>query len=79
MVKRVLLEQVPVPEVYGWRVDGQDVFIYIEFIPGETLKERWDFLSVDEKTALCSHLSQIMESLRHVEQDPNDPFIGMIC
>ena len=79
MIKRVLREQVPVPEVYGWRVDGQDVFIYMEFLRGETLKDRWDFLSVGDRTTLCNHLHQIMESLRHVEQDPKDPFIGMIC
>ncbi|TVY37828.1 hypothetical protein LSUB1_G004694 [Lachnellula subtilissima] len=72
MVKRLVGEQVPVPEVYGWRVDGQD------FVRGETLKDRWDFLSVGDKTTLCNHLYQIMESLRHVEQDPNDPFIGSI-
>ena len=26
-IRRVLLHDVPVPEVYGWRVDGSEVFI----------------------------------------------------
>ena len=37
VIKRVLGDKVPVPEVYGWRVDGRDVFIYMELIRGDTL------------------------------------------
>ncbi|KAH9221770.1 phosphotransferase enzyme family protein [Leptodontidium sp. 2 PMI_412] len=38
-------DDIPVPEVYGWRIDGDDVFIYMELIHGDTLKSRWDSMS----------------------------------
>src|SRR6266536_1017975 len=75
VIKRLLCDEVPVPEVYGWRVDGRDVFIYMQFVRGETLNDQWDCLSIAEKTTVCDHLRQIMTSLRQVEQDPNDSFI----
>jgi hypothetical protein len=78
VIKRVLRDEVPVPEVYGWRVDGGNVFIYMQFVRGETLKDQWDFLSVADKSTVCDHLRQITTSLRQVEQDPNDSFIGML-
>lgn len=77
-IKRVLGDEVPVPELYGWRVDGRDIFIYMEYVQGETLKDRWDFLTDGDKTLVCDHLRQIITSLRRVEQDPNDTFIGMM-
>lgn len=77
VIKRVLGDEVPVPEVYGWRVDGRDVFIYMQLVQGETLKDRWDSLGVADKTTVCDDLRRIMRSLRDIEQDPNDVFIGM--
>jgi len=78
VIKRVLRDEVPVPEVYGWRVDGRHVFIYMQLVRGETLKERWDSLSIADKITVCDHLRQITTSLRQVKQDPNDSFIGMV-
>lgn len=76
-IRRVLHTHVPVPEVYGWRVDGPEVFIYMELIRGDTLKDRWDALSDDEKTSICDQLRKITTSFRGLEQDPQDAFIGM--
>lgn len=76
VIKRVLRDEVPVPEVYGWRVDGRDVFIYMQFVRGETLESQWDSLSTVEKTTICDHLRQKITSLRQVEQGPDGPFIG---
>ncbi|KFZ14756.1 hypothetical protein V501_03063 [Pseudogymnoascus sp. VKM F-4519 (FW-2642)] len=75
VIKRVLGNEVPVPELYGWRVDGRDVFIYMEYIKGEKLKDRWDSLTDADKTYICHHLRQILTSSRQVEQDPDDAFI----
>ncbi|KFZ19575.1 hypothetical protein V502_03539 [Pseudogymnoascus sp. VKM F-4520 (FW-2644)] len=75
-IKRVLGDEDPAPELYGWRVDGRDVFIYMECVQGETLKDRWGFHTDADKTLVCDHLRQIITSLRRVEQDPNDTFIG---
>lgn len=33
-VRRLLPNEVPVPEVYGWYKDGDEVFIYMELIKG---------------------------------------------
>ncbi len=45
-IKVALRDEVHVPEVCGWRVDGGDVFIYMQLIRGKTLKDRWDSLSI---------------------------------
>jgi hypothetical protein len=75
-IKKVLGNEVPVPEVYGWRVVEGHVFIYMELIQGETMKERWDSLSNSDRVAVCGHLHQIFASLRQVQQKPDDTFIG---
>jgi aminoglycoside phosphotransferase (APT) family kinase protein len=77
VIKKVLGDEVPVPELYSWRIDGRDVFIYMEYLQGETLKDRWDSLTDADKTSTCYYLWQIIASLRQVEQDPDDAFIGM--
>ena len=76
-IRRVLLHDVPVPEVYGWRVDGSEVFIYMELIRGVKLNERWDTLSDHDRSSVCDQLRKIIKSFRRLEQDPEDVFIGM--
>ena len=76
MIGKELQGQVPVPEVYGWRIDGNEAFIYMQLIQGDTLRDRWDSLSVLDKRSVCHQLRQITISLRQLEQDPNNPFIG---
>lgn len=78
MVKKALPNKVPVPEVYGWKVEGNIVLIYMELIRGESLHNRWDSLSNIDKVSICNDLREIVASLRQVEQDPTTtPFIGM--
>lgn len=78
IIKTTLGDNVPVPEIYGWRKDGNDVFIYMQLLPGYVLKDQWEFLTVLEKTSICDHLRQILVHLREVEQQPDDKFIGML-
>lgn len=75
-MKHLLEEKVPVPEVYGWCKDGKDVFIYMELVDGVTLEDRWDSLSTEERIEICKQLDGMMKSLRLLEQDPDDKFIG---
>ena len=77
IIKRVLGDEVPVPEVYGWRVHDDQVFIYMRLIQGQALIDQWDSLSISDKMAVCDQLRRIVTSLRSVEQDPDDVFIGM--
>lgn len=56
-VKTVFGEEVPVPQLYGWRVDEKGVvFIYLQIIRGQVLREEWNTLSVSDKSAVCDHL-----------------------
>lgn len=76
-MRKVLPHKVPVPKVYGWRVDQQHVFIYMQLIRGRRLKDQWTLLSGSDKVAVCNKMRQIVRCLRQVEQDPHDRFIGM--
>ena len=76
-IKRVLLYDVPVPEVYGWRIDGSKVFIYMELIRVVTLKERCDTLSDHDESSVCDRLRKIIKSFRRLEQDPEEVFADM--
>lgn len=76
MVKKVFHDKVPVPGLFGWRVDDEGyVFIYMELIEGPTLEECWNLGTV-EKRAISDQLSRIAETLRQLEQDPSNQFIG---
>lgn len=78
-VKKVFGDDIPVPEVFGWRVDDDGyTFIYMELIRGPTLEECWDSLDVIERRAIKDQLSQVMGKLRQLAQDPSERFIGMI-
>ncbi|KAK2803414.1 hypothetical protein FQN51_003521 [Onygenales sp. PD_10] len=76
-VGKYLQGNVPVPQIYGWRVDGAESFIYMEYMQGQTLEQVWDELSADECVLICDELRTICDNLRQLEQDPSDPFIGM--
>ncbi|EXJ77067.1 hypothetical protein A1O3_10225 [Capronia epimyces CBS 606.96] len=75
-VRKRLGDQVPVPEVFGWRIRHDRVFIYMELISGTTLQKCWNDLNLSEKDSLCEQLSQILSSLRQLKQ--RNEFIGSI-
>jgi hypothetical protein len=68
---------VPVPEVYGWRVVENEVFIYMELVQGDTLHTRWPSLALQEKSDICEQLRGILTALRNVKQPLADQFIGV--
>lgn len=70
--------RVPIPEVYGWRVEEDCVFIYMQLVRGESLHDRWDSLSGPGKVSIRDQLREIVVLLGQIEQeDPSDRFIGM--
>lgn len=75
-VHSLLKDRVPVPEIYGWRTDGEEKFIYMQYIHGQTLEKAWDSLQNDEREAVSLQLHDILKNLRQLEQDPADTFIG---
>ncbi|KAH7358415.1 hypothetical protein B0T11DRAFT_103637 [Plectosphaerella cucumerina] len=48
----------------------------MSLIRGQTLGERWDFLTRDEKKSVCGQLGQIMNTLRDTDQPPAHKVIG---
>ena len=71
-------ESVPVPEIYGWRQDGDEMFLYMEAVRGKTLEEAWPTLIEDDRLHICSELRTIFYNLHYIKQDPSDRFIGKL-
>ena len=62
-------EEIPVPEVFGWKRHGDQNFIYMSLIRGQTLREAWKALDTSDKKAICAQLKQIVTSLRSASHD----------
>lgn len=67
-IHKDLSGKVPVPEVYGWRVEKGKVFIYMELIRGETLLDRWDLLCDSDRELICHQLRGIVSSPRKLNR-----------
>lgn len=65
--------EVPVPEVFGWRTHGTQIFIYMSIISGKTLREAWPLLTQDEKRLIQSDLSRIAGALRKISPYSSNP------
>ncbi|KAE8151679.1 kinase-like domain-containing protein [Aspergillus avenaceus] len=77
MVRQAFQGTVPVPELFGWRVDNEGyVFIYMELIEGQTLLDGWEDLQSTDKEAMRNQLCDIIGSLRHLTQ--TSTYIGSI-
>ncbi|KAK9425948.1 putative Kinase-like domain-containing protein [Seiridium unicorne] len=73
-----LNDEVPVPEVFGWRKYGEKNFIYVSLIHGDTLREAWPKLIEADKESICDGLAHIVSALRQVSQGSSDIFIGSV-
>lgn len=71
--------EVPVPEVFGWRKHGDQNFIYMSLIPGQTLREAWPTLTKKDKTLIRGDLSRIVRELRQVGQGSSGCFSSSGC
>ena len=78
MIRNTFGKRIPVPEVYGWRTDNRQVFIYMQLIRGHTLRERWDDLSTSDRIAICSDLRDILKALRGAKLPLPRPYIGKL-
>jgi len=73
---RKKLPTVPVPKVFGWCEDDDQVFIYMELMEGITLEKSWDTLPEDDRLALCQQLRGMIDSWRRLSCDLTPPYIG---
>jgi aminoglycoside phosphotransferase (APT) family kinase protein len=76
VIRHYFKSAVPVPEIYGWRTDGDEVFLYMEAISGRSLKQAWPEMEENGRLRICRELRTIFDTLRQLKQDPTDTFIG---
>jgi hypothetical protein len=78
-IRRIFGPSVPVPEVYAWRTEGNETFIFMELIDGLSLEARWADLSAEERYNVTQELHEILHTLRKAKQDPEYQFVGRFC
>jgi hypothetical protein len=76
LVHRELSQDVPVPEVYGWCKDDEQVFIYMELIDGVTLETSWEGLNERDRLAICGQLRCMIDAWRNLACASDSAFIG---
>ena len=69
--------EVPVPELFGWRVDQGQNFLYMSLVQGSVLFDTWVSLIQAEKLSIRDHLGGIVAALRRIQQDPSDLFVDV--
>ncbi|RYO41193.1 hypothetical protein AA0111_g1424 [Alternaria arborescens] len=77
-LRQLLPDTVPAPEVYGWREDDGQVFIYMELVNGITLEKSWDNTNKEDRIAVCHQLRRMVDAWRNLKQDVKSPFVGHI-
>ncbi|KAK4129880.1 kinase-like protein [Trichocladium antarcticum] len=75
---RHALPEVPVPEVYGWTHDDDQVFIYMELVQGVSLEQRWESLNEVEREGVCQQLLVMLSELRKVQHATGEFFLGRL-
>ncbi|KDR75597.1 hypothetical protein GALMADRAFT_248093 [Galerina marginata CBS 339.88] len=57
---------VPVPDVYGWCVDGGETFVYMQRVEGDTLTSCWPALGPEQKADVVAQLAEIISTMRRL-------------
>ena len=73
-----LKNRVPVPEVYGWCRDGEEVFIYMQLVEGPTLDEVMHKLPRTQLLHVMDQLRIILHELRSIGQGRGNEFLGRL-
>jgi hypothetical protein len=79
-IRKLFGHQIPVPELFGWQLFQYEIFIYMELIQGVTVGNRWSdpALSDADTVSLCKQLRQMISSLRQLQHESGDIFIGRL-
>ncbi|KAK6335001.1 hypothetical protein TWF718_010442 [Orbilia javanica] len=72
------LKEIPAPEIYGWRTEGNQVFLYLECIIGLQLEEKYNELSHEDKLEICGQIKMAKVALGRLRQEPDGKFLGSI-
>lgn len=76
LVNRHLGKSFPAPEIYGWRKDGADAFIYMELLEGEPLDDVWHLVPEVDRQAVCDELHAAISQLGTLRQAKEQSFLG---
>ncbi|ROW10168.1 hypothetical protein VMCG_01852 [Cytospora schulzeri] len=64
------------PEIYGWRKDGADTFLFMELIEGQPLDEVWGSLPEADRQEICKELRVATSKLGTLRQAKGYTFLG---
>lgn len=78
-IRDKLLGQVPKPEVFGWAVGGGQCFIYMQLVEGVTLQDLRYSIDKEDRRAICTELSLMVDCWRSLPQDDHEHYIGGQC
>jgi aminoglycoside phosphotransferase (APT) family kinase protein len=70
------LPRIPMPEIYGWRTDGEEVFLYMEYIRGRKLDTALEEMIHAEHALAVRDLQNMLSDLRLLRQVERDAFVG---
>ncbi|ORY09386.1 phosphotransferase enzyme family protein [Clohesyomyces aquaticus] len=70
---------ITVPEIYGWRTDQGEVFLYMEVISGRTLEQAWQEMDASNRLRICSELRTSFDDLRKFQKSAVGKYIGNIA
>ncbi|KAB5547351.1 hypothetical protein GE09DRAFT_208841 [Coniochaeta sp. 2T2.1] len=69
-------DEVPTPELFGWRRDNGETFIYMQLIHGKTMEESWPSLSQEERDSICEELRGYVKAWQRLRQESEPYFPG---
>lgn len=77
-MRKLLESRVPIPEVFGWAEDGEQRFIYMSLVEGDSLQARWAKMNEDERQAVCRELKSMVNTWRALSQNEleGDRYVG---
>ncbi|KAI0384538.1 kinase-like domain-containing protein [Hypomontagnella monticulosa] len=68
-------KEVPAPELFGWKMDGGETFIYMSLVRGTNARESWNVFTREDKEALVDQLGKIVVQLRRLVRPSSIPLI----
>lgn len=72
-------DDIPVPELFGWRIDDDVTYVYMELVSGTTLADVWSDLTEDEKVSIEEEMKRISGSLKSMQRPQSHDLIGTWC
>lgn len=59
---------VPVPELFGWRLSNGQVFLYVQYMQGDSLDSVWDDMDDEDRLRIAKEIQRAILSLRRIKR-----------